>query len=351
MAARHLAADIAVVGGGPAGAAAAIACAQQGLRVLLLEREPPGHARPGDTLHPGIAPLLRQLGAEHALADASGARHAGVWSEWGGPRRFTPFGSDADGPWLGYQVERALFDECLLARAQALGVTLLRDRSALAPLLQDGAVCGLETDAGPITARIVFDASGRSRWLGRAIGIDSPAASPPLVARYGYVEGSRPELDAAPLLCGAPQGWCWATMVRPGLYQWTWVALDGSKRPPDWLPPPVQGLTPFGRARGADVTWRLSSRPAGPGWFMVGDAAALLDPSSSHGVLKGLMSGIAAARLAAAVLHHNAPWQEAAETYQEWLAGWFDTDAAAMAGYYRQIGADGFGVKPAPLRL
>ena len=77
---------------------------------------------------------------------------------------------------------------------------------------------------------------------------------------------------------------------------------------------------------------------------MVGDAAALLDPSSSHGVLKGLMSGIAAARLAAAVLQHNAPWQEAADAYQEWLAGWFDKDAEAMAQYYRQIGVGGFGV-------
>ena len=170
MAARHLVTDIAVVGGGPAGAAAAIACAQQGLQVLLLEREPAGHARPGDTLHPGIAPLLRQLGAESALAHACGARHAGVWSEWGGPRHFTPFGADADGPWLGYQVDRALFDECLLAHAQAQGVVCLRERSALAPIRQAGAVCGLETDAGPISARVVIDASGRSRWLGRALG-------------------------------------------------------------------------------------------------------------------------------------------------------------------------------------
>src|SRR5277367_4267436 len=101
---RFFDADVAVIGGGPAGSAAAIGCASRGLRVVLLERERFTRERPGETLHPGIEPLMAQLGLADRLAGVTGARHAGIWIEWGGPRRFEPFGGDATGPWTGFQV-------------------------------------------------------------------------------------------------------------------------------------------------------------------------------------------------------------------------------------------------------
>jgi flavin-dependent dehydrogenase len=331
-------ADVAVVGGGPAGAAAAIACAMRGLTVVLFERAPRGQQRPGETLHPGIEPLLGQLGLAQDLAGVTGARHPGVWIEWGGPRRFEAFGADGGGQWHGFQVNRAAFDALLLARAVALGVTVRQPVAVHGPLLQDGVVCGVDTSDGPVAAHMVIDASGRSRWLARALAIDCPAYSPPLVARYGYVTGQCPARDAAPLLTGAAAGWTWTANVGPDLYQWTHVALDNSKLAADWLPPEFHGMTPDGGARGADVTWRLAAQAAGPGWFMVGDAAALLDPSASHGVLKALMSGLTAAHLAAAVLAGHAPQAEAAQAYQDWLGEWFALDVATLRGFYQQLG-------------
>ncbi|CAA9514798.1 MAG: hypothetical protein AVDCRST_MAG67-3023, partial [uncultured Solirubrobacteraceae bacterium] len=62
-------ADVAIVGTGPAGAAAAIACARSGLRVALLERSRLPRERPGETLHPGVEAPLRELGVlERVLA-------------------------------------------------------------------------------------------------------------------------------------------------------------------------------------------------------------------------------------------------------------------------------------------
>ena len=86
--------DVCIVGAGPAGAAAAIACANAGLQVTLFEQEAALWARPGDTLHPGVEPILRQLGVAQQLAGVTGLRHAGVWVEWGAPRRFQAYGSD-----------------------------------------------------------------------------------------------------------------------------------------------------------------------------------------------------------------------------------------------------------------
>jgi flavin-dependent dehydrogenase len=337
---RPVDADVVVVGAGPAGSATAIACAARGLHVVLCEREPPGRHRPGETLHPGIEPLLALLGVATRLPEVTGVRHAGLWIEWAGPRRFQAFGDDAGVPWQGFQVWRAHFDAMLIDRARALGVVVHERCAATAVLKHDGAVCGARTTLGPIAARMVVDSTGAARWLGRALGIPNPARSPQLIARYGYVEGSCPARDEAPLLVGDASGWTWSARVKPNTYQWTCVRFGS--RAVGGMPDELRGLTPLGPERGADVTWRMAERTAGSGWFLVGDAAATLDPTSSHGVLKALLSGIAAGHLIAASLTGKAPADEIATAYHDWVAGWFATDAARLRAFYRNIGAAGF---------
>lgn len=338
---RPVHADVVVVGGGPAGSAAAIACATRGLSVVLCEREQPGRERPGETLHPGIEPLFGQLGIADRLARVVGACHAGIWIEWGGPRRFEAFGNDASGPWKGFQVWRADFDALLLSRAREAGVEVRQPCAVTGALAPNGSPRGVMTTAGPIAARMVVDASGMARWLGRALGVASPARSPRLIARYGYAEGSCPGRDDAPALVGDASGWTWAARVRPEVYQWTRVSF-GSPAHSDWVPEEFRSLARRTPSRGADVTWRMATAAAGHGWFMVGDAAATLDPTSSHGVLKAIMSGMMAGHLIAAVLDGKAPPEAAATAYRAWLAGWFSADAGKLARFYRDLGAIGF---------
>jgi len=338
VASRHVDADVIVAGGGPAGSAAAIACAQRGLRVILFERDRFARERPGETLHPGLEPLLGQLGVADRLANVIGARHAGIWIEWNGERRFEPFGADASGPWSGMQVWRQDFDGLLLERARELGVTV-HQPSAVKAMHGDGMV---ETSAGRQHARLLIDATGRARLLARRLGIGFLARSPRLLARYGYALGSCPERDAAPALTGDSSGWIWTAKVRPDTYQWTRLAFGGRRPDPDFTPREFAHLVPAGPSRGADVTWRLSDEVARPGWFMAGDAAAMLDPASSHGVLRAITSGIMAAHLAAAVLQKKAPAGAAAIAYQDWLSRWFDADAAQLTRFYRALNAPGF---------
>jgi flavin-dependent dehydrogenase len=335
--------DVAVVGGGPAGAAAAIACAEAGLRVHLFEREMFAGERPGETLHPGIEPLFAQLGIDQRIACVVGARHQGVWVDWGGTRHFEAYGADADGAWQGFQVSRAAFDAMLLARARELSATVLQPCAVSGVQTLDRRIVGLETSAGRFSPRMLVDATGRSRWLARMLGVAAPPRSPRLVARYGYVEGSCPARDAAPALTGDASGWLWIAMVRPGVYQWTRVTAKGRRPEPDWIPEGLRGLTPLGPSRGADVTWRIAEPVACSNWFIVGDAAATLDPTSSHGVLKALLSGMTAGRLIAGVLRTAVPPAEAASVYQQWLSGWFANDALQLAGFYRRLGVPGFG--------
>jgi flavin-dependent dehydrogenase len=339
--------DVVIIGGGPAGCAAAITGAMRGLRIHLFERAAFEGAnfsgdRPGETLHPGVEPVLAQLGVAGDLDRVVGARHEGIWIDWGGVRRFQPFGRDADGPWRGFQVSRAAFDTMLLGRAQAVGATIVQPCRALGMRFEGERVTGVTTEIGPVSARFVVDATGRSHWIARRLRIGQPARSPRLIARYGYARGSCPERDAAPALVGDRSGWVWTARIGDRLYQWIRVTAIGDRTDAAWLPDELCGLAPLGPTRGADVTWRIAERVASSGWFMVGDAAAVLDPTSSHGVLKAMLSGIAAAHLIDGVCAGKLPAANAAAAYQSWLEGWFTNDAAHLSAFYRDLGMRGF---------
>ncbi|MGZ8369735.1 MAG: NAD(P)/FAD-dependent oxidoreductase [Caulobacteraceae bacterium] len=339
MDARRLSADVLIAGGGPAGCAAAITCGGLGLSVILAEREDFPRHRPGEALHPGVDTLLNELGVLERIDAVTGARFSGIEVAWNAPARFEPFGEDETGPWLGRHVDRAAFDALLLDRARELGVTVLQPCAVKAPLMDGARIGGAVTDAGNVDCRILIDATGAGRLLPRKLALLEQHASPALTVRYGYVKDA--VLDA-PSLVADQTGWTWVAQVAPSRIQWVRLDLDGSTRSKDWLPPALAHFPPDGPARCADVQWRLCETAAGPGWFIAGDAAAQLDPTSSHGVLKALMSGMMAARTAAAMLR-GGDEAAGARAYQAWLAGWFATDIAHLAPLYAQLGTAGFG--------
>jgi flavin-dependent dehydrogenase len=339
MAARQLDADVLIAGGGPAGCAAAIGCATGGLRTILVDRDAEPRERPGEALHPGVEPLLGALGID-GLERVTGARHEGIWVGWGEEPHFEPFGSDAEGPWRGFQVDRRGLDRLLQARAREAGAEVRSSCKVGEPIVEGGAIVGAQTSTGSVRARIVVDATGGVVWLGRSLGLASSLHSPRLVIRYGYAQGSCPSRDAAPAIVADPSGWTWTARVGPSRYQWLRLDLDPER---GGVPEELAGLAPVGSPRGADVSWRLSRAAGGPGWFMAGDAGATLDPSSSHGVLKALTSGGVAAHLALAVCRRGLAMKEAAATYQQWLREGFERDVARLAALYGRLGARGFG--------
>jgi flavin-dependent dehydrogenase len=75
--------------------------------------------------------------------------------------------------------------------------------------------------------------------------------------------------------------------------------------------------------RGIDVSCTIANPTAGPGYFLTGDAASIVDPLSSHGILKAVMSGMKAAHHSAAVLRRGVSPEAAANSYHDWLARWF----------------------------
>jgi 2-polyprenyl-6-methoxyphenol hydroxylase-like FAD-dependent oxidoreductase len=318
---------VAVVGGGPAGYATAIACATAGLRVTVIERAPFPRDRPGETLHPGVEPLLVQLGVAEEVRSAGFLRHEGHWVRWGGAARFERFGGDAGGPWRGFQAWRADFDAILERRARALGVEVRR-AAARAPLHAQGRVAGVVTSSGRIDAAVTVDAAGGGHWLARALDVEIDAVGPRRIAWYGYAEGDAADCDRAPRLVGNATGWTWRARVRPGLYHWTRLARRATGRVA--RPRALAHLAPRGPIRGADVTWRRARRIAGPGWFLAGDAATVLDPAAAQGVLRALASGLLVAHCIAAVRAGTISERRAAGAYDAWVGRRFGRAVAAM---------------------
>ena len=319
--------DVLVIGGGPAGTSAAITCARAGHFVILLEARMFPRHRPGETLHPGVEPLVQRLGAAAGLESANFLRHAGVWVDRSGERDFQAYGSDESGPWLGYQATRSEFDALLLEQARACGVRILQPHRALCVLRAGVRIAGAETTAGAVHAICTIDASGSSAWLARQLALPYRKASRKLIAYYGYVQGECAAREAAPCFTFLPDGWIWTARVRPNVFHWTRLSTTSPHLNPA---PPAEfsGMERLGRAKGADVTWLILESSAGPGYFVAGDAATVSDPSSSHGVLSALMSGMLAGHMVLRKTFRDEAEPVLSAEYRDFLRSSFEFDRA-----------------------
>jgi len=332
--------DAAIIGAGPAGCAAAIQLAKAGLRVVLIEASEFPRHRPGETLHPGAEPLFEKLGVADAVNAAGFVRHRGNRIRWeiGGEERFEAFGEDERGEWLGYQAWRPDLDRILLDAAKGHGVDVWQPCRAMDPILVNGRVVGVECCRGTLRAKVVFDAGGRLHWMTRKLGVRWQAHSPELATRYGYVALDSGILDSGdwsnPRMVRDRHGWTWTARVRAEVVAWVRLQFDGSDPGADWQPPELATGDALRDGGGADVTWRIADRVAGPGWFALGDAAAVLDPASSHGVLRALMSGMQAADLALRQSRFGIAESEGHLAYDSWLRKWFHSDADRLRGFY-----------------
>ncbi len=328
--------DVLVLGGGPAGAAAAIECARTGLSVRLLEASEFPRPRPGETLPPGAETLLRKLGVFDSASNLASVRHAGTIVHWDGPPRFEPFGIDGGGPWRGFQISRAALDSVLLDEASRLGVDVLQPCRARDTVVAGGSLRGIRSENGELRARYVVDASGGGHWLARRLGVAIRRASGPLAACYGYCDGDPPSQPPPPAITTDPHGWTWTAWIGGRTFHWTRLNFRPMRFPADWRPDVFRQMRPLGRPRGADVTWRIAEKPAGPGFLLAGDAAMVVDPVSGHGVLRAWLTGILAARTIRLALDRNAHSAACEEAYARCLLGWFERETRSLRDLYRR---------------
>jgi flavin-dependent dehydrogenase len=314
------------MGAGPAGSAAAIRAARAGLKVALVERAAFPRDLPGEALLPEVEGLFRKLGVVKRIAEKHFIRSPGWILE--SKRREVILFSDGTRLRFGYLAWRAELDALLLDQARSAGVRVFQPVRVNSVLLGERRV---RTDRGEIRFRYLVDATGRNSILHRELGLEVRRISPPLIARYGYVFDES-AAGVMPVFYDHACGWTWLSRVRSDRSQFVQLALEESAVLPT-LPPPFDSI---GRARGADLTWRFAPGCAGPGYFLCGDAAGVLDPAASSGVGRALASGLRAAELILKV-NKGLNAAQAAASYRRWCLRQFVRYARQLAVHYGQL--------------
>ena len=371
--------EVIVVGGGPAGSATAALLAQQGRRVLLLERTPFPRHHVGESTLLSIHSPLNWLGVAEKVAAAGFRRKTGGSYIWGVDRipwsfHFSEINDQAAAsrPSYSYEVERDLFDAILLDHAEECGAKVLRDVTVQDYLIEDGyGVRGVRTGddrAGAtgteITASLVVDASGQGCLSGRRFGWRGMHGRLRNSAAYGYWSGGPPEYtrlggDLTPadhsniLICSTEFGWIWVIPLRGDRVS---IGTVSAGRTEHWdgrrgqeiyydrvrscteLSPILQLLAPLSREPVRfvrDWSYRCSQFSA-PGLLLVGDAACFVDPILSTGLHLALRGGISAACVANSVLGggderlarlwYDSTYSAAYEQYEQMALWWYHGD-------------------------
>lgn len=300
--------DIAVIGGGPAGAAAGIAAAQAGLRVVVLEKSEHGRDKIcGDGLTPRAVAAMDRLGVPLDGAHRIG----GLRMVAGRQVRELPWPSGGRFPDHGAVWPRRRLDAALIDAAAAAGADV-RFGVEAEPVIDDGRVVGVSTPSGRIDADLVVVAAGAPGKIARMLGAERVADEPFGLAIRAYAETPRHGEDMleACLTLRDPSG----TPV-PG-YGWMFPCGDGTVNIGVGALSTMRGFKSLNLNTLLDAyrdlvidswslgeylerprAWRLPmsvQRRHGPGWVAIGDAAGLVNPMNGEGIDYGLESGMAA---------------------------------------------------------
>ncbi|MEZ5341992.1 MAG: geranylgeranyl reductase family protein [Acidimicrobiales bacterium] len=301
--------DVAIIGGGPAGAAAAMRLARGGARVVVFEKAAFGRDKVcGDGLTPRAVEALNvldiPLDASHYI---DGLRMIANKT-----RRELPWAGGSLFPYHGAVWRRTGLDAALMQAADDAGADMRYETEAL-PTIVDGKVVGITVDDAPVlTADLTIIATGAPGAVARMLGANRIDGEPFGLAIRAYVESPRhadKHIEACLTLKddhGTPvpgYGWMFpcgdgtvnigagALSTMKGFKKLNLNALLDNYRNlvPDWE---------IGEYIDRPRAWRLPmsvQKRHGPGWLAIGDAAGFVNPMNGEGIDYGLESGTVAA--------------------------------------------------------
>jgi len=315
--------DVAIIGGGPGGAALATFLARSGHRCVLFEQSRFPRYHIGESLIPHTYGIFERLGLLDQLrASAFPVKHSVRFVSHNG-KESVPFYFSETIPGeraRTWQVERSQFDCMMLNQARANGVEVYEQTGIDKVLFEEQRAVGVRI-ASPdgsrmeLRAKVVVDASGRSCVIGRQLGLRSPLPELRKASVWDYFRGGErlPGIDAGEttmfLIPGG--GWFWYIPLPDDVVSVGIVADPGYlfsqsddmeaafTREVALCAPLADRLalaTRIGPARGSRHLAYLNRQTCGDGWVMIGDARAFLDPIYSSGLYLALGSAELAAQ-------------------------------------------------------
>jgi flavin-dependent dehydrogenase len=320
--------DVVVIGGGPAGSTAAALLSRRGRRVVALEKAHHPRFHIGESLLPMNLPLFERLGVldkVHAL----GTFKRGADFEADNERGYNSFAfarALGASPRHSYQVWRQDFDKMLFDHARECGADT-REGHEVFGIEQRGprdTRVDVRADDGHsyrIQARYLIDASGRDAFLAARKRLRRKNPLHQSAAIFGHFRGAQARAgeDAGNIsMYRFEHGWMWMIPLPEGVMSvgavcWPDYLKQRKGRTVDFLLETLQrNAALWQRVQGAElignevrVTGNYSydaAQMGGPGWVLVGDAFAFLDPVFSTGVYLAMTAAEGAADVVDAAL-------------------------------------------------
>ena len=312
--------DVAVIGAGPAGLAAANAAATAGARTVVLERAAhPRYKTCGGGLMGASLSAVADLGQLPARD-----RITAMTFTLRGRREYTQRHRT---PLLA-MVMRDEFDDALRRRAESAGA-VVRQRTAVRGITRDSAGTAAAVrlaDGTMVTARAVIGADGSAGITARHVG-----------AEFGQVDlGLEKDIEVPADIAGQWRGRVLLDLgTRPGSYGWVFpkggrlsVGVIAARGQGEWTKEYLREFTarlrlesfPAVRDSGHLTRCRTDDSPLRKGRVLVaGDAAGLLEPWTREGISFALRSGAFAGEAAAKAAVADSP-AAAAEALDEYAA-------------------------------
>jgi len=296
--------QIAIIGGGPAGAAAAALLARAGIEIVLFVQKKRPPIIVGESLVPAIVPFLRELGIEEEVASYSIWKGGATFihdAEYTQSFRFHEVrGAKTT---YSYNVPRDRFDASVLEAARRAGARVIEHSARLERV---GQTDRLELSADTLAAAdldkqpdFIVDAGGRSRLIARLLEIPTIDGERRDAALHAHFEGVEVEIPGNVHTDRLEHGWSWRIPL-PGRVS-IGIVIDSEfirkfgNTPEEQMDNflredpiirdfarPARRVTPVVRYTNYQSR---STRGVGENWAMLGDAFGFVDPVFSSGLL------------------------------------------------------------------
>jgi menaquinone-9 beta-reductase len=331
--------DVAIVGGGPAGAVLATLLARTGREVVVLERSTAWHWRAcGVFASPAAMSALRRVGLDEAELERVARPLAAMRVETPGGTDFDlTYGAESGGaPAVGF--DRSVLDPALLEGAAWAGADVRRgwrvvdaDPSGGSLIVRPAVTDPAEADspiapapAGStdtvgleVRADVIVGADGIRSIVARAARVARRPRLPPRIGltyhlpdqdgaprraarmhviRDGYVGIAPVPGDRVNVGIVLGRTWladlrrCGARCVAGSIVAGLPAGGDNHSRGPGLSDGDWRCGEPLDAVAGAWPIGHRVSRRAGPGWLLIGDAAGFLDPFTGEGIHRALVS-------------------------------------------------------------